>query len=96
MELNTMGTITNKTQISVCDNEGSSGLNAQIILNGYAADLFLWGHSPYLARKKDEWSLRIVLVPNEAYEKTLQDDDYEIIGKLSDIVKFYEQSKTQP
>lgn len=75
----------NSAQILVRDNKGSSGVNINSALSGYAADLWFWGGAAYLCKHKDDQFLRVLVVPSAEWLKDIKDGGYEVVGLLSDL-----------
>lgn len=86
-----MDIISSHSQVLVKDNKGSSGVNINSLIHGYVADLYFWGSSAYLARRKDS-GIHILIAPNDEWEEEIKEEGFVIIGKLSDIFKKLEQS----
>jgi len=80
-----MEIITHSAQIRVSDSEGSCGANINRRSSGHVAELHFWGDQVYLARRKGDPSPRILIMPREEWKRDLESEDFEIIGKLSDI-----------
>lgn len=76
---------THSAQIEVRDSEGSCGANINRRASGYVAELHFWGDQVYLARRKGDAGLRILIMPREEWKRDLEAEDFEFIGKLSDI-----------
>jgi len=76
---------TSSAQIRVSDSEGSCGADINRRASGYVAELRFWGDQVYLARRKGDAGLRILIMPREEWKRDLELEDFEIIGKLSDI-----------
>jgi hypothetical protein len=49
--------------------------------------LNFWGHGAYLARVKGYNDLHILILPSDEWENDAKEQGFEIIGKLSDLVK---------
>lgn len=82
-----MDIISSHAQVLVKDNKGSSGVNIRSTLSGHAAVLNFWGQDAYLARVKGCNDLQILILPSEEWENDAKAEGFEIIGKLSDLVK---------
>ena len=72
-------------QILVRDNKGSSGVNINSALAGYAADLWFWGGAAYLCKRKDDQFLRVLVVPSSEWLQDIKDAGYEVVGLLSEL-----------
>ena len=86
-----MDIISSHAQVLVKDNKGSTGVNIDSLIHGYVADLYFWGSSSYLARRKDG-GVHILIAPSDEWEEEIKEEGFVIIGKLSDLVKKLEQS----
>ena len=81
-----MNITTTHAQITVADSEGSCGANINRRASGYVADLHFWGDSVYVARRKGEPGLHVMIAPSDKWKRDIEAEDFEIIGKLSDLV----------
>jgi hypothetical protein len=82
-----MNIISSEAQVIVKDSKGSSGVNIWSALSGHAAVLNFWGQDAYLARLKGHNDLKILILPNDEWENDVKAEGFEIIGRLSDLVK---------
>jgi hypothetical protein len=89
-----MEIITHSAQIRVSDGKGSCGANINRRSSGHVAELHFWGDQVYLARRKGDPSPRILIMPREEWKRDLESEDFEIIGKLSDIAN--DQGEARP
>ena len=80
-----MNITTSHAQIMVKDITGSCGANVNTLVSGYVADLQLWGDAMYIARRKGDTCLHIIIAPSDRWVSDIEADDFEIIGKLSDL-----------
>lgn len=78
---------TSDAYITVEDSVGSGGANVTGRIHGYVADLHFWGSAIYVARRRNESDLHIIIAPSEHWMQSLADEGFEIIGKLSDLIK---------
>lgn len=76
---------THSANIKVSDSEGSCGANINQRSSGYVAEIHFWGNAVYLASRKGDAGLRVLIAPREDWKGDLEEDGFEIIGKLSDI-----------
>ena len=86
-----MDIISSHAQVLVKDNKGSSGVNIHSTLSGHVAVLNFWGQDAYLARGKGYSDLHILILPNDEWENDVKAEGFEIIGRLSDLVKKIDQ-----
>jgi len=82
-----MDIITSHAQIKVKDSETSCGANINRCVNGYVADLQFWGDSIWIARRKGESGLHLMIAPSDRWRGDIEDEAFEIIGRLSDLAK---------
>jgi len=91
-----MDIISSDAQVLIKDSKGSSGVNIWSALGGHAAVLNFWGHDAYLARGKGFNKWHILILPGDEWEKDIQSEGFEIIGKLSDLVNAAQKTQPQP
>jgi hypothetical protein len=76
---------TTHAQINVKDSEGIAGANINRRASGYVADIHFWGKAIYVARRKGDDSLHILIAPSERWKEDIEAEEFEILGKLSDF-----------
>lgn len=74
-------------QIDVKDSEGSCGANINSRVSGYIADIQFWGDSIWVARRQGDTGLHILIAPSDRWVGDIESDDFEIIDKLSNLIK---------
>lgn len=73
-------------QIRVEDSQAHAGVNVNRTASGYGADLSFWGGENYLAKRKDDPFMHVLVVPSARWLQDLKDEGWEIIGRLSDLL----------
>lgn len=77
---------TSRAQISVKDNLNSGGVSVNSIVSGFVVDLYLWNDSVWVARRKGSNDLHLMIAPSDNWRESIENEGFEIIGKLSDMV----------
>ena len=80
-----MNITTSHAQIAVKDSETSCGANVNRRVSGHVADLHFWGDAIWLARRKGEVGLHLMIAPSDRWKGDIEAEDFEILGKLSDL-----------
>ena len=76
---------TTHVQIKVKDSDGAAGANIKRRAFGYVADINVWGKSVYVARRKGDDLLHILIAPSERWTEDIKAEGFQILGKLSDF-----------
>jgi|GEM_PF-3313904 len=80
-----MNITSHSAQITASDSEGSCGVNINSRVGGYVADLEFWGKAVFVARRKGDAGLHILVAPGNRWLSDIEKEGFEIIGKLTEF-----------